>query len=375
MRFTPGAFTYLDHLTVTPVLDEALAAFTETLANGYGNTRSSNLPGRKALEFCNRASEEVADFFGGKRTFFYSDGGMAAGLSVAAIGRAARKSGREHIVASSLEITPIVSVLRMLNSEGSEVTFLPSDGNGRISPCALRDAMTDRTGLVISAWGSAVSGVVQPVDELADISHEGGALFHSDATAVAGRLKIDLNSSKVDVITIDSHRLGGLPGTGAVVSSLDDPWVMSEASEYPAMSDIPGIAAFLAALRVINTGILPRARLVNQLRLELLDGLDRLGIGYSIVGGKLEFLLPGAALLRLNRIYAGFHARMEDLDVILPSHLCSERLSYLKSLGLDVSEEDQERYLGFSLAPMNTILEVEHFLRAVSMSISRKTGR
>ena len=368
MRFSSGSVTYLDHLTITPVLDEALKAFIKAMGEGYGNIRSSNLPGRKALEFQNRASEEVASFFGGRRAFFYPDGGMATGLVLASLGRSAREKGRGHIVASCVETTPVITYLRMLNGEGSDITFIPCGSDGCIQPGALREGMTERTGLVTVAWGSGISGIVQPVEELAEIAHSGGAFFHSDAAVAAGRIEIDLSSSEVDVITIDSHRLGGIPGTGAVISSLEDPWIMSRAPELPGLTGVPGIAALLAALGIINTGIRPRARLVTQLRSELLEGLDRLGIGYSIVGGSLDHLIPGAALLHMAATYHGLHARMEDQDVILPSHLCTERLAYMKNLGLEVNEEDQERFLGFSLGPTNTILEVEHFLRALSMS-------
>ncbi len=347
-----------------PVNEEAIKAFSLAMKNGYGHRRSSNLPGRKTQFFVEEAENMIAEFFGGARTLFYYDGGAANGLSVLSMGRQARKNNRKHIISSPVEHSSINTALKILREEGSSITILPIGNDGRIIPESLKDAMNAETGLVTVAWSSGISGIIQPVEELAAIAHSKGALFHSDACNAAGKVEIDLSSTDIDAITVSSQKIGGPPGVAAVVITDSNPWLMSNAPEFSCMMNIPGISGMTAAIGVLNTGIVPRARIVNQLRTDLLDGLDYNGIKYSIIGDCADNLLPGTALLRMRTAPDRFHAKLEDANIVLPSHNSTERLAYLESTGRDMSNPD--RYLGFSISPQNNIVDIEHFVRAVS---------
>ncbi len=344
--------------------ENAIKAFTVSMKNGYGHRRSSNLPGRKTQIFIEEAGALIAEFVGGTRTLFYYDGGVANGLSVLAMGRQARNNSRKHIISSPVEHSSIMKALKMLRVEGSSITILPISNDGRIIPESLRNAMNDETGLVTIAWSSSISGVIQPVEELAAIAHSKGALFHSDACNAVGKVEIDLSSTDIDAITLSSQKIGGPPGAAAVVITDSDPWLMSYAPEFSCMMNIPGISGMTAAIGVLNTGIVPRARIVNQLRTDLLDGLDYNGIKYSLIGDCTDNLLPGTALLSMRAAPDRFHAKLEDANIVLPSHNSVERLAYLESTGRDMFNPD--RYLGFSISPKNNIVDIEHLVRAVS---------
>ena len=355
--------------------EEARQAFLAAAAEGYGDHMCSNLPGRKARRFLEKASTETAAFFGGTGTHFFSDHSVASGLSVISMGRQARMRGRGHIVASPIEKAAVLTGLRSLRQEGSTISFLSCDGSGRTAPYALREAMTEETGLVVVAWASAVSGAVQPVEALARVAREGGAVFLTDAAEAAGRLEIDLSKTMIDAMIIASHKLGSYRGVGAVISAVDDPMLMSEAPELSGSGNLPCISAMLAAMQVTCTGIPPRARLMNQLREELLDGLERYGVGFRLAAAKEEDLLPGAGLLQMNRVPDRFHARLEEEGIIVPAYDTMDRQIYLRATGKDVTADRLDGFMGFSMGASTTILDVEDLIRAVRGISGDRTRR
>ena len=209
---------------------------------------------------------------------FSCDGGMVNGLSIISVGRLARESGRSHIVVSPIESSSVVAALKILRNEGSAVSVMEIDDSGRVIPESLSKAISDETGLVTCAWVNGVSGTIQPVLELAKIARSSGAWFHTDACSAAGRIEIDISQADIDLLTVCSLRIGGPPAAAAVIMSDIDPWLMSAAPEFSCMANIPGISGMVAAMDVMGTGIEPRSRIVDQLRKELLEGLDSFNV-------------------------------------------------------------------------------------------------
>ena len=335
---------------------------------GYGHPRSSNLPGRRAQKVLEDFADKTAKYFGGSHVTFHYDSDAANGLSILSAGRLAREAGREHIIASPVERASVVTALKTLRSEGSTVSILKIDGNGKVIPESLTELYTNRTGLVTCIWVNGISGVVQPVPELSRMVHSTDTWFHSDACDAAGRIEIDLSDTGINLITICSLKLGGPAGAAATIMSNIDPWVISAARKFSSMTNIAGVAGMVAALDVMGTGIEPRSRIVNKLRQEFLDGIDACDVNYSVVGGSLPHLLPGTALLNIDRVPEKLHLKLELENVILPSHNSSDRLSYLERIGLDISNPDQ--YLGFSIDAVNTSVDIKHFVRSFLNVIS-----
>jgi cysteine desulfurase len=364
--------TYLDNLTVTPLLDEAGEAVLEAFRHGYGHPRSTNIPGRLAQRALEDLKDRTARYFGGSEVKFFYDGDLANSHSILSAGRLARESGRWHIVTSPIERSPVVTALKMLVNEGSTISILDTDKFGKVLPESLSKALSDITGLVTCTWANGISGTVQPVPELAGIAHERGAIFHTDACHAAGRINIDLSDTDVDIITLCSVKIGGPPGAAAVVMKNKDTWLMSAAPELSCITNIPGISGMVAAIDVLDTGIEPRSRIVNELRRDILAGLDKLKVRYSVIGGGFENILPGTALLNIKHAPGRLHLKLENDNVILPSHNSTDRLSYLNSTGQDIANPD--RYLGFSLDTRNTAVDIEHFLRVFTEIVMAARG-
>ena len=357
-------YTYLDSLTVMPVHENALQAAEEALREEWGDPRSTNLPGRKTADFIRGHSERVAGIFGGSHALFYCDAHMANALSVLSAGRYMRDKGRSGIIVSPIERYSVMSAVKRLARTGSEVFLLRMDGNGRVDPDSLRSLVGHDTGLLVAGLASGVSGIVQPVDEMVEIIRAGGDIYyHCDAVSAAGRYPLDLSRLGVDSIAVSSSALGGPPGSAAAVFASGRPVFTPEAYEFTAHVNLAGIAGMTAALEVMLNSMESGIRIMNELRNDLLESLDRSKIKFLLLGGDPGNILPGAGLLKLITKIEGLHARLENRGVILPSHNSPERLSYLRMIGADWAKMDD--YLGFSFSAGNTKIDVKHFERSL----------
>lgn len=357
-------FTYLDNLTALPVHEEALQAAEEVLRGDWGDPRNTNLPGRKTGDFIRSQSERVADCFGGSAALFYPDANMANSLTVLSAGRYMRTKGKCGIIVSPFERYSVMSAVKKLSRTGSQVFNLEIDGSGRVEMDSLRSLIDDNTGLVVTGLASGVSGIVQPVDEMSGIVRAGGDIYyHCDAVSAAGRYPLDLSRLEVDSITVSSSPLGGPPGAAAAVFASGRPVFTPEAYEFTAPENLPEIAGMTAALDITLNSMGSGIRIMNELRRDLLEGMDRSPVKFLLLGGNTGNILPGTGLLKLITRIDRLHARMESRGVILPSHNSPERLSYLNRMGADCERMDD--YLGFSFSAGNTNIDVKHFERSL----------
>ncbi|MBN2609335.1 MAG: aminotransferase class V-fold PLP-dependent enzyme [Candidatus Fermentibacteraceae bacterium] len=356
--------TYLDNLTVKPLLPEARRAAEEALSMGLGDPRSTNAPGRQAQKVLDELESRIAGLLGGSRAVFFGDGDMANGTAVLAAGRAARERGKDHVVSSPVERSSIVCALRVLREEGSRISMMQSGKDGKVRPDSLEGIMEDGTGLLVCSWVNGISGVIQPVEDIAGKCRAGDVWLHCDACFALGRLPVAAGAAGIDSMAVSSVQIGGPPGSATVILRDDTPLPMASVPEFSFCCNIPAISGMAAALESTRIGMKARNRIVNQLRSDLLEGLDSCCLRYSIIGEKPDDLIPGTALLHLDRVAEKVHARMESDGIVLPSHNSSERLSFLRRAGLDTTQPDM--FLGFTFDACNTGADVQHFVRSLA---------
>ncbi|MBD3277901.1 MAG: aminotransferase class V-fold PLP-dependent enzyme, partial [Candidatus Aegiribacteria sp.] len=325
---------------------------------------STNLPGRKTSDYIRTQCERVAASFGGSAALFYYDADMANALTVLSAGRYMREKGRGGIIVSPFERYSVMSAVKKLAVTGSEVVHLEMDGTGRVDLDSLRSLINDEIGLAVVGLASGISGIVQPVDEMAEIIRTAGDIyFHSDAVSAAGRYPLDISLLGVDSIAISSPPLGGPSGAAAAVFASGQPVFTPEAYEFTVPGNLAEIAGMTAALKVMLNSMDSGIRIMNELRNDLLKNLDRSSIKFLLVGGDTGNILPGTGLLKLLTKIERLHARLESRGVMLPSHNSPERLSYLRRMGADCERADD--YLGFSFSSRNTKVDVKHFERSL----------
>jgi cysteine desulfurase len=270
---------YLDYSATTPTRPEAIAQMQYVLTQQWGNPSSLHEWGQRAATVVERARVQVADLLNAAPDSIVFTAGGTEADNLAIMGVAQQYPVPQHLIISSVEHSAISEPARLLEQWGWEVTRLPVNAQGRINPQDLQAALRSNTVLVSIIYGQSEVGTLQPIETLGQIAQNHGALFHTDAVQVAGRLPIDVQRLPVDLLSLSSHKIYGPQGAGALYVRPGVglvPLLNGGGQEFKLRSGtqaVPAIAGFGIAAELAAEEIATETPRLIQLRDRLFDQL------------------------------------------------------------------------------------------------------
>ena len=208
---------YLDYNATTPIDPIVLEAMEPFYRSHFGNPSSSHGLGKYNRQAIDVAREQVAGLLGcSSQNIIFTSGGSESN-NMALKGVASRSSGRgQHIIVSMVEHPAILKVVQYLQHQGFRITYLPVDIQGVVKAEDLEEIITSKTILVSVMHANNEIGSIQPINELAEIAHHAGAVFHTDAAQSVGKIPVDVNDLGCDLLSVAGHKLYAPKGVGAI---------------------------------------------------------------------------------------------------------------------------------------------------------------
>ena len=208
---------YLDYNATTPIDPEVAEAMLPYLHHHFGNPSSSHAYGITASEAVVSARLQVADLLGAEpeEIVFTSGGTESNNMVIQGLARRLASQGR-HIITSAVEHPAVLEPCYSLEKDNFCVTFLPVDGQGRVSPEAVKDAITSETTLISIMHANNEVGTIEPMAEIAAVARERGILLHTDAAQSVSKIPARPDELGVDFLSLAGHKLYAPKGVGAL---------------------------------------------------------------------------------------------------------------------------------------------------------------
>jgi len=368
----PALPIYLDNHATTPVDPRVLEAMLPYLSSKFGNAAShSHSFGWDASAAVENARKQIAQLIGATagEIVFTSGATESNNLALKGVAEACCAKG-DHIITVVTEHKAVLDTCKHLEKQGCRVTYLPVQSDGLIDLDQLKDAFTAKTILVSIMTANNEIGVLQPVEEIGELCHERGALFHSDAVQAMGKVPLDVNLMKADLVSLTAHKCYGPKGCGALyvrragVEKRVAPMIDGGGHEHGMRSgtlNVPGIVGFGKTCEIAQQEMPEEscriAGLRNRLHDRLLAALDNL-----LINGSMEHRLPGNLNLSFRNVEGDIlMTALKDVAVSGGSACSSDKVepSYvLKALGL--SDDDANSAIRFGIGRFNTEAEIDY---------------
>ena len=374
---------YFDYSATTPVDKRVATKMCDCLTTegNFGNPASSSHEfGWKAEDAVDQARKDVADLINAnpKEIVFTSGATESDNLAIKGIAHFYHKKGK-HIVTCKTEHKAVLDTCRQLEREGYEVTYLDPEDNGLIDLEKLKAALRDDTILVSIMHVNNEIGVIQDIKAIGEITRERKIMFHVDAAQSAGKVPIDMDDLKVDLMSFSAHKIYGPKGIGALYVSRK-PRVRLEAQIHGGGHERGMRSGTLATHQIVGMGEAFRLakeemaadnERIRMLRDRLLKGLEHIEETY--INGDMDQRIPHNLNISFNFVEGeSLIMALKELAVSSGSACTSASLepSYvLRALGRN--DELAHSSIRFSLGRFTTEEEIDFAISKIAGNIEK----
>lgn len=298
---------YMDNNATTRVAPEVLEEMLPYFSDYYGNPSSMHTFGGNVEQKLKEARASVAALLGAEpeEIIFTSCGTESDSTAI----RAALESfpGKRHVITSRVEHPAVKNLSEYFSKNGYRATFVPVDGKGRLDLDYLYDHLTEVTAIISLMWANNETGVIFPVEEVAEVAAEREILFHTDAVQAVGKIPINLKQNTIDMLSLSGHKLHGPKGIGALYirkGTRFSPFLIGghqEGGRRGGTENVSSIIGLGRASRFVDEHMEEENTRVKQLRDKLeAELLQR--IPSSFVNGDTESRLPNTSSIAFEYV-------------------------------------------------------------------------
>lgn len=374
----------MDHAAWLPVDTRVLKFAEGFLKNGVGNASalySFGLAGKKVIE---EAREKVAKLINAESEnciVFTSGATESNNLAIKGIALRNIKKGKK-LTASSIEHISVLNPMKELQKNGYEFNTISVDSTGILNLDELERSLTKETVVTSVMYANNEIGTIEPIREISEIVHKKGGYLHVDATAAAGRIPIDVQNDRIDLLTLSSNDIYGPQGTGALyikkAVKLQSvlPGGGQERGLRSGTENLFGIAGMGEAARIAKNEMAQESERLCKIRDKLI--IEILRIDESFLTGHPTQRLPHHASFRFSRIEGEsilLNMDMYNIQVSTGSACSSKTLEpshVLLAIGL--KHEEAHGSMVLTLGHSNSIEQIPKITEAVKETVERLRG-
>lgn len=380
---------YADNAATTALSDTAFNEMLPYFKTLYGNPSSVHSLGHESKKAVEESRKRIASAINARNNeIFFTSGGSESDNWALRSGLLMNSSRGRHIIISSIEHSAVFRTAENLESQGYEVTYLPADKYGKVTPEQLRDAIRDNTALVSIMLANNEIGTIQPIKELCRTAHEKRIPFHTDAVQAVGHIPVDVRELEIDMLSISAHKFRGPKGVGALYVRMGTalpPLVIGggqEKNKRSGTENVPGIVGMASALEEAVKNMEENTKKITSLRNKLIKGA--LHIDGTLLTGDPVDRLPGTASFLFSGLESkAIVAALSKAGICASSgSACSSGSTELtralgETLKIDI-QEDKADYgaLRLSLNECNTDEDIDYIIQKLPVVIKElRTGK